>query len=397
MQLKRFSVKGFKNFRQEVVLENMGDICVIHGENNVGKSNVLEAMRLLFVLFPIPNSNAIDNLLKQNSFNRREIFTFGLNNPIDISVTLDCEKNTDVTLDISIPIQNDDGSEFRHNFNNNFQSGIQTSCLTNFLEKRFALIGVDRQINDTETEKERCIVPQSLLLQLYDIKDSPEPAVFEKWELFVSTLQKFNDVLGEGEFVSVFERKSNRANLVFQPAIKPRRRIPIEILGSGIQQVIALIARLLVSDADFIAIEEPELNLRYSLQLRLRDILAEIVKAPVGPQQIFLTSHSPAFEFGKHFYAMKATDEGPIIEQRPIEQAHLFTEHNVINSNIIGKTASQCYVSSDGLVKLPEDICKELGIEQGGGIIPLKRKDTNHIELLTNGQFIDLLEPITDE
>ena len=181
MQLKRFSVKGFKNFRQEVVLENMGDICVIHGENNVGKSNVLEAMRLLFVLFPIPNSNAIDNLLKQNSFNRREIFTFGLNNPIDISVTLDCEKNTDVTLDISIPIQNDDGSEFRHNFNNNFQSGIQTSCLTNFLEKRFALIGVDRQINDTETEKERCIVPQSLLLQLYDIKDSPEPAVFEKW------------------------------------------------------------------------------------------------------------------------------------------------------------------------------------------------------------------------
>jgi len=70
---------------------------------------------------------------------------------------------------------------------------------------------------------------------------------------------------------------------------------------------------LLVSDADFIAIEEPELNLRFSLQLRLRDILEEIVKAPVGPQQIFLTSHSPALKFGKHFYAMKVTDEGPII------------------------------------------------------------------------------------
>ena len=72
------------------------------------------------------------------------------------------------------------------------------------------------------------------------------------------------------------------------------------------------------------------MNLRYSLQLRLRDILEEIVKAPVGPQQIFLTSHSPALKFGKHFYAMKVTDEGPIIEHRPIEQAHLFTDHNVL-------------------------------------------------------------------
>ena len=392
MQLKRFSVKGFKNFRQDVVLENMGDICVIHGENNVGKSNVLEAMELFFVLSNNYGINGYDNIT-QYPFERK-IFTFGLNNPINMSVTLNCEDDIDVTLDISIP--NDDNFSIAE-ITDNSQSDIQNSCLTDFQQKRFALIGVDRQINDAETEKERCIVPQSLLLQLHDIKDSPEPTVFDKWELFVITLQKFQDILGEGEFISVFERESNRANLVFQPAIKPRRRIPIEILGSGIQQVIALIARLLISDADFIAIEEPELNLRYSLQLRLRDILEEIVKAPVGPQQIFLTSHSPAFEFGKHFYAMKATDEGPIIEQRPIEQAHLFTEHNVINSNIIGKTASQCYVSSDGLVKLPEDICKELGIEQGGGIIPLKRKDTNHIELLTNGQFIDLLEPITDE
>jgi len=392
MQLKRFSVKGFKNFRQEVVLENMGDICVIHGENNVGKSNVLEAMELFFVLSNNYGINGYDNIT-QYPFERK-IFTFGLNNPINMSVTLNCEDDIDVTLDISIP--NDDNFSIAE-ITDNSQSDIQNSCLTDFQQKRFALIGVDRQINDAETEKERCIVPQSLLLQLHDIKDSPEPTVFDKWELFVITLQKFQDILGEGEFISVFERESNRANLVFQPAIKPRRRIPIEILGSGIQQVIALIARLLISDADFIAIEEPELNLRYSLQLRLRDILEEIVKAPVGPQQIFLTSHSPAFEFGKHFYAMKATDEGPIIEHRPVEQAHLFTEHNVINSNIIGKTASQCYVSSDGLVKLPEDICKELGIEQGGGIIPLKRKDTNHIELLTNEQFIDLLEPITDE
>jgi hypothetical protein len=93
---------------------------------------------------------------------------------------------------------------------------------------------------------------------------------------------------------------------------------------------------------------------------------------------------------------MKATDDGPVIEHLPIKQAHLFTEHNAINPTL-GETAAQCYVTNDGLVKLPEDICKELGVEQGGGIVPLKRKDNDHIELLTNEQFINLLEPISDE
>jgi len=133
------------------------------------------------------------------------------------------------------------------------------------------------------------------------------------------------------------------------------------------------------------------LNLRYTLQLRLREILAEIVKAPVGPQQLFLTSHSPAFESGEHFYAMKATDDGPIIEHRPIELAHLFTKQNTISSNL-GETAPQGYVTNDGLVKLPKDICQELGVEQGGGIVILKRKDNNHVELLTDEQYFDLLE-----
>ncbi|MDM8566235.1 AAA family ATPase [Candidatus Halobeggiatoa sp. HSG11] len=389
MKLKRFSIKGFKNFRQEVVLENMGDVCVIHGENNVGKSNVLEAMQLFFSMYNMPNSYSVKDRLDKIFFNKKEIFTFGLNNPIDISVTLDCGITTDVAIYTSI---SNDGNFIIKNS----KSSSSPTCFEDFIKKHFELIGVDRQINDKETESKRCIVPQSLLLQLYDIKDSPDPEIFEKWELFISTLQKFNDILGEGEFISVFDRESNRANLVFQPETKPRRRIPIEILGSGIQQVVALITRLLVSDADFIAIEEPELNLRYTLQVRLQEIIAEIVKAPIGPQQIFLTSHSPAFEFGEHFYAMKATNDGPIIEHRPIEQAHLFTEHNTNNSNV-GKTAPQCYVTSDGLVKLPEDTCKELGIEQGGGIVILKRKDNEHVELLTDEQYFDLLEPISNE
>jgi antitoxin component of MazEF toxin-antitoxin module len=48
-------------------------------------------------------------------------------------------------------------------------------------------------------------------------------------------------------------------------------------------------------------------------------------------------------------------------------------------------------------VRLPEDICKNLGIEQGGGIVVLKRQDNEHVELLTNEQFLDLFEQVNDK
>jgi predicted ATPase len=50
MKIERFEVKGFKNLRQNVVLDDLAGVNVIHGENNVGKSNLLQAMDLFFWL-----------------------------------------------------------------------------------------------------------------------------------------------------------------------------------------------------------------------------------------------------------------------------------------------------------------------------------------------------------
>jgi AAA15 family ATPase/GTPase len=59
MRLQQFSVKGFKNFHQRIFLENMGEICVVHGDNNIGKSNVLEAMQLFFQLLRVQHQNSL--------------------------------------------------------------------------------------------------------------------------------------------------------------------------------------------------------------------------------------------------------------------------------------------------------------------------------------------------
>jgi AAA15 family ATPase/GTPase len=50
MRLSSFRVRGFKNLTREVVLEDLGPVNVLHGPNNVGKSNVLQAMQMFFRL-----------------------------------------------------------------------------------------------------------------------------------------------------------------------------------------------------------------------------------------------------------------------------------------------------------------------------------------------------------
>ncbi|HEW99031.1 MAG TPA: hypothetical protein ENF37_10415 [Beggiatoa sp.] len=381
MRLKQFSVKGYKNFRQEIVLEDMGTICAIHGENNVGKSNLLEAMQLFFQLCGKLLTTAPGVAIRLSAkelaplgFKTSEIFTLGLKNPIAMKAILMSKqeefaqraiqqlKTSEIHISIELKtVQNDnlecelttlkssDGTDF---IDAHINSGLLERVFTSYKENPFALVGVDRRISENEIETVRNIVPQTLLLKLYDMRDSLDDSVY-KSELFVRTLQRFNDVLGEGEFVAIFNRHTNRANLAFQPKKSKFGRMPIEILGSGIQQIVALVARLLVSDATFVAIEEPELNLRYTLQLRLREIFKEIAEDPFGPQQIFISSHSPAFEFGEHFYAMRFSSEGPTVEHRPIQEASIFTQHYADAPSTL-ESAPMGYVSSDGLVKLPE-------------------------------------------
>ncbi len=402
MQIKRFSVTGYKNFQNEIVLENMGNICVIHGENNVGKSNLLEAMQLFFKccykwLSSSDSDNRILNLsaeeLAKLGFKTNEIFNLALDKPIFINANLITEpENRNKILNISLTLKTFENKNIsciidsKENHIFSFKDLFMP-----YQESAYALIGVDRLISENEIETGRNIVPQTLLLKLYDIKDSLEASIYEKWALFVRTLQRFNDVLGEGEFVALFDRHSNRANLAFQPKKSNSSRIPIEMLGSGIQQVVALIARLLVSNATFIGIEEPELNLRYTLQLRLREIFKEIVEDPFGPKQIIISSHSPAFEFGKHFYAMRTGKDAPTLTQCSIVEANDFTEHYSDTAST-DETAPMGYVSSEGLVKLPEYVRQTLEIEQGGGVVFIKRQDNGHIELLTNDQYFDLFE-----
>lgn len=414
MMLEVFKVRGFKNFRQWVVFEYLDATNVIHGPNNVGKSNALEAMELFFRLLGLEQDGwipiAVDRRITDEEwaalrFTQAEVFN--LESPEPIEMIAEIKTNGQELSRAGIrPLFPSDrvGIELVLQWFGSYaacrvrgfkfadgtdaaaaqQSPERKSYVLkyakflaqNFLirrenAERFALISAHRAHDET------------LLLSLYDAKESSDIEEVRRWERFVETMRAFEDILGPGAFVTTYDRRAGRANLFYQTA---HARLPLHLLGSGVQQIIALIGHLLMTNATLVAIEEPEINLRYSLQQRLREILTQLVGAAGGPTQLFLTSHSPAFESSTHFYLMTPTAHGPTIERRDAAQAFAVVDFPTAQElPTAGNKASSCYLSTEGVMQVPARVMNLLGLPSGGGVVFVD--GPNRVEMMSNATF----------
>lgn len=481
MYLRRFQVQGFKNFRRPVALEDLGPFNVIHGDNNAGKSNLIEAIGLFFLLieelFEVPPPVApqavrpeIDRMLRslleryeqtadedrrarswqrrrevdRRVFERRghparEIFHLHEPVPIELSGSIGLAPGELERAGLQVPGEIAQGEIER------IDVTLRLSTVVNALEvelvslafgaagaagatvlvtldgvtpeqeaflrrlgaflssrhdaegnptgRRFALVEADRWIEGARIDwphAGRDMVPPDLCLALYDAKESRDDTQRQRWRRFVEAMQRFEEVLGPGEMGVVYDRHSNRASLVFETAAG--RLVPGHLLGTGIQQVASLVGRMIMTGATLLAVEEPELNLRYTRQILLRELMAELVGVGEAPAQLFITSHSAAFESPLGFHALRSTADGPVLDRRPSSEAGRFIGTENVLVPPAGSSAPLCYVSSEGLVLVPEEVRQRLGIHGGGGVYFIRRKDTGHFEMLTDEQFLALLD-----
>jgi hypothetical protein len=403
MKLTSFRVRGFKNFTNWVVLEDLSEINVIHGPNNVGKSNLLQAMLLFFRLL-----REVDERLGrehgERSLTGEDLKTLGIEPyevfnlrrpvmPIELSgrIQLDGEELPRGHAEIKL-VLTWIGPHAKFNlgtFNLNGRDAREGSVWSLAVEfartaawsvspgeegiPRFAYIPSLRPIDD------------QLALQLYDAKESTEPNSVHRWNRYVEAMRFFSDIVGEGSFVAIYERKLQRANLLFDTG---ETRILLKLLGSGVQQAAMLVGHLLMTKASIVAIEEPEQNLKFDLQERLGEVFAGIVGKQGGPSQLFLTSHSPTFESGDHFYFMKPGPDGPIVEKRSNAEAMIAVGYRPEVSDLPGK-ATLSYVSTDGIVRLPERVMKVIEMPQGGGVMFIDRDRS--VEMMSNARFLEEL------
>ncbi len=448
MQIEEFRIEGYKNLVAPISLGGLGArrIVVIHGPNNVGKSNLLEALQLPFLLlgledekkeplpfqFPwlLPSAEKLQGFGLEPS----EWFTLGAPSQIDIRLVLtftdeelrrqgikkvyDCQR-VEIELRIDGYPSAVTWQILRYRFNDGADAAApdahaaapdahaasveertaEVKRLQQFARDlarsviwtRFVLLNLHRELaGDQRPHHRRGVISDALALALFDARESPDPREYQRWAAFVDVCRQFDDVLGGAEPVIAFDRVAGRATLYLQSSAG---RLPAHLLGTGVQQLLAITARMLVTKADVIAVEEPEASVSVGLHARVREALSRMTVQ--GPSQIFLTSHSPWFDGKQDFIAVTPSEDGPRVQWRAPQDALSFTMHDLAQPPT-GR-APVSYVTSEGLVSLPVFVREALGVSHGGGVVFWSGEKPGRVEIVSDATALDELGAHADD
>ncbi len=412
MRIKRFRVVGYKNFTEPVELVTDGPITVIYGPNNIGKSNLLEAIGLPFELLSAfgiawPQADELSREALQSArYSVRHIFN--LADPQPIEIELDLEFSPDwldglkrqvepVPKEMELHIQIHPGPpELTWHVTHVTLDGKPGSAYQAELKHLLGAVGRSYHVHFGRQRRFEVVhaapitgragLPNQLCLDLYDRQNETNPELFARWTMFTDLVARFEDLLGTKTVTAVYDRKTERADLLLTYG---KVRMSAALLGEGIQQLLALFGAIATTNATILGIEEPESNLSFELQRRVRTALESVAMFPNGPTQLFLTSHSPRFQVGPDFHMLSNGPKGaPELRRHPASQASMATGFDMDAPGPAG-TAPLAWVTHDGLVQLPDWVREQLAVRNGGGVSFLPGDDG--VRIVTDEQALEEL------
>ncbi len=258
VRLRRFSVQGFKNLEQPIVLDDLGPINVLHGANNVGKSNLLQAIELFFRCLVLGVSGAEFSLNPQNLPGFPEPrFLFHLERPapIALSAIIDAQPDeirvdgikeliTQVTIELTITLKPDGLSRCEIK-----KALLGTRMLGNGLwgalfsqlvwrsgvsatAPRFALVGVRRDLEQDPVLYGGASAP--LAREMYSCRDSLDRGKRNRWRSFVRAMEELKEITGEGVFEVIRpEAQASLSSKPFSLVPRPRMTAPTHFCGTA--------------------------------------------------------------------------------------------------------------------------------------------------------------------
>ena len=349
MLIDNLEVKGFRSLG-DTKMPKLGPINILYGENNAGKSNILAALETLFqvenmeklespvgVFLKGELSNFVDNFtLSQNGEKASKInikvrllldekdlkqmpyfadFIRAMRFPeqkrkqrvyeqrhrqrIDIEVEIEPSKADKAirrveSTSINDVIVYDPTKPESERFFGGLSAGAEerqkaAEQLFNYLMNCFGTIRAGRSLTEEPViERQLQNVSaknfKSWLLGLSQSRGA-------EYETFQEIARLFNEKPFEYGVVRPFV-EGNSIGLVIKD--NSNRELVIERYGTGVQQVLILLADIVCSKAKILGIEEIELNLSPSLQNRLLTMLKDLVGKNANGlmSQLILTSHS---------------------------------------------------------------------------------------------------------
>lgn len=345
MIIREVSVKGFRSL-WDVSITDLGIVNVFFGENNSGKSNILEALEILFKVeqeeLPLSGfyqgelSNFVDNFTVKSDGAVATIINIGC------KVAIESEDTAKIPVFTEFIKQNDIFKERRQWLLLDVEIRPLTSRTANKMLKKATMNGkvmydsslpgtakyfpelsekVDSDASQNaagelffyivdsfnkihtgrfmETRKVTENSGMDVSMHMQQFKDWVRTLVESRDEDY-RTFQKIQGWFKEKPFAYGTIRpivSQEKTELIIED--KFGRELLLERLGTGVQQILVLLsqiaARVSVSKTKIFGIEELELNLSPRMQIETMIMLRGLVSDSrvSGFSQLFLTSHSP--------------------------------------------------------------------------------------------------------
>lgn len=431
-RLVRFATQGYKNLTAEVALDSLGDFNVIVGPNNVGKSNLLEAIALYFRCLasladtrpggggvadryaspaadPTPTDGRVVVLsahtMESFGFPIDSVFTLQADTPIHLSATVSV---TGAEVHLAVRLERTSNGAVRIHAgrpeNGAVDQDVARLCASIGRStgiQPFSLLRADRNIlpraSTTSDEALGADDPESVLALLALDGHDADPGTARRgaWDRFARFLAALDPSASDVSWSPRYDRRRNRAELL---CVRPGApRVPLALEGSGMRQSALVAGHVALRAPSIAAIEEPELNLRVEAQLRLRDALSQSATIEDSRQQIIVTTHAKEFEFGEtaSYYRMSAPSGVPRVDRvgQHLALAQLSLPGTIATPSDF---APRCFVTREGALRLPPEFMKALGIPNGGGVSVLASDEEGILQLVSDERLSALLDDDDD-
>ncbi|WP_033587643.1 AAA family ATPase [Helicobacter pylori] len=307
-------IKNFKNFK-DTQIDGFTKLNIITGGNNVGKSNLLEALYCLVgkSMHPCANITEIyDNIRKEPlTTESKNLMFYGLDTKEEIQIVTTLDSNQ--TLDLQIKfIASEDQKVIESQIIPTAEQTQMSSQLNFTLKKNNEEIyndhlNIDKIPNQSGYNRQFKNFEPSQLQKLLPFESAtiiPSDAAYRQAHMIqaVSKICSNNQLEEElNKHLNQFDNniQSISFNTNNQLELKVRNvkeKLPLSAFGDGLKKYLHIVSAFMADNAKTIYIDEVENGLHFSrMRLLLKNIIDFINNNKDGNLQVFMTTHNQEF------------------------------------------------------------------------------------------------------
>ncbi|WP_121288476.1 ATP/GTP phosphatase [Helicobacter pylori] len=313
-------IKNFKNFK-DTQIDGFTKLNIITGGNNVGKSNLLEALYCLVgkSMHPCANLTEIyDNIRKEPlTTESKNLMFYGLDTKEEIQIVITLDSNQTLDLQIKfiasenqkviesqiIPTAEQTQMSSQLNFtlkkNNEeiYNDHLNIAKVPNFPPIPNQL-GYNRQFKNFDPNQLQKLLPFESAVII------PSDVVYRQAHMIqaVSKICSNNQLEEElnkhlNQFDNNIQSISFNTNNQLKLKVKNiKEKVPLSVFGDGLKKYLHIVSAFMADNAKTIYIDEVENGLHFSrMKLLLRCVIDFINDNKDGNLQVFMTTHNQEF------------------------------------------------------------------------------------------------------